>query len=284
MIERTGLVLEGGGSRGVFTAGAIDYLMEQDVKLPYVIGVSAGACNAVDYVSGQIGRTKECMIVKEKAYRYVSMRNMVRQRSLFDMDMIFDKFPNQYIPFDYDAFFRSGICCEVVVTNCITGKAEYYSEAHDRERLMRLCRASSSLPVAAPKVFIDSVPYLDGGIGNSIPLGRSMRVGNRKNVVILTRKKGYRKKADRRKAAIIKRYYRGYPRLIESILHRPYVYNRTLDLIDEFERQGRIFVIRPEEKVVSKMEKNTEKLEECYRQGYGQMRERFDSLMDYLQR
>lgn len=284
MTERTGLVLEGGGSRGVFTAGAIDYLMEQNVKLPYVIGVSAGACNAVDYASWQIGRTKECMIVKEKAYRYVSMRNIIRQRSLFDMDMIFDKFPNQYIPFDYDAFFRSGIRCEVVVTNCITGKAEYYSETSDRERLMQLCRASSSLPIAAPKVFIDSVPYLDGGIGNSIPLGRSLRVGNTKNIVILTRKRGYRKKPDRRRNAIVKRYYRGYPRLIQSILHRPYVYNRTLDLIDEFERQGRIFVIRPEGGIVSKIEKNAGKLEECYRQGYEQMKERFSEMMDYLQR
>ncbi len=283
MIERTGMVLEGGGSRGIFTAGAIDYLIEQDMKIPYVIGVSAGACNAVDYVSGQIGRTRECMIVKEKAYRYVSMRNMIKQKSLFDMDMIFDKFPNQYIPFDYDVFFHSGMICEITVTNCITGKAEYYSERRDKERLMQLCRASSSLPVAAPMVFMNGVPYLDGGIGNSIPIGRSIRVGNRKHIVILTRKEGYRKRTDNRKAAFIKRYYRGYPRLIQSILRRPYVYNRTLDLMDELEKQGKIFVIRPRDKIISKVERKPEKLEEFYRHGYEQMKERFDDLMCYLQ-
>lgn len=282
MIKKTGLVLEGGGSRGVFTAGAIDYLMERDFKVPYVVGVSAGACNAVNYVSGQIGRTKECMIVKEKAYNYLSVKNMIKNRSLFDMDMIFDKLPNCYIPFDYDAFFQSGIVCEIAVTNCITGKAEYYSERYDRKRLMQLCRASSSLPVVSPMTQIDGVPYLDGGISDSIPLGRSIRHGNTKHILILTRPEDYRKKTDGHNAAVFRQYYRRYPRLVKSILHRPYVYNRTLDLISEFEKQKRVFVIRPKKAIVKRAESNHEKLEEFYRHGYEQMEEQFDALVDYL--
>lgn len=282
MAAGTGLILEGGGSRGVFTAGALDYLMGQNVTIPYVVGVSAGACNALDYTSGQIGRTKDCMIIKEKAYQYVSVRNIIRHRSLFDMDMIFDKFPNKYIPFDYSAFFQSEITCEMAVTNCITGKAEYYGEAGDAVRLMQLCRASSSLPMAAPMVYIDGVPYLDGGIGDSIPISHSIRLGNTKNVVILTRKKGYRKKTDSRNASLIRRYYHAYPRLAQSLVHRPYVYNRTLDLLDELEKQKRVFILRPEDKVVGRAEKNNEKLEAFYQHGCACMKDQFEALMEYL--
>lgn len=175
MVKAT-MVLEGGATRGVFTSGVLDYLMEKDVYLSHVIGVSAGSCNAVDYVSKQIGRTRDCMIHKEKEYSYYyGFRKFIREKSILDMDMVFDKYPNEIFPFDYDTYFASGIECEIVTTNCETGKAEYMTEDHDRERLMKLCRASSSMPLISPMVNIDGVPYLDGGLADSVPVGRALK-------------------------------------------------------------------------------------------------------------
>ena len=127
-MKEAALILEGGAVRGVFTSGVLDYLMEKELSFSYVVGVSAGACNAVDYVSWQPGRTRDCMIPKDKEYDFHNHKNMLRRKSLFDMDMIFDIYPNQVYPFDYDTYFQSPTVCEVTVTNCLTGKAEYLSE------------------------------------------------------------------------------------------------------------------------------------------------------------
>ena len=191
--NQAALILEGGGNRGVFTAGVLDYLMEQSTEFSYVTGVSAGACNAVDFVSKQRGRTRQCMILEDKEYSYISMGNMIKNRSLFDMDMLFDRYPNEIFPFDFDTYFQSNTECELVVTNCNTGEAEYLSEKEDRQKLMNICRASSSLPVVSPIVELDGEMYLDGGIADSIPVIHAMKKGFRKNVVILTRNYGYRK-------------------------------------------------------------------------------------------
>ena len=173
-MKRAGLVLEGGANRGVFTSGALDYLMEQDFYIPYVVGTSAGACNAVDYVSRQPLRTKNCTIITDKKKRYVTIKNTLKTGTLLDMDLIFEKYPNEIFPFDFDTFFQSDTECELVVTNCQTGDAEYMTEKHDRRRLMDIGRASSSIPVVSPMVEIDGVPYLDGGIADSIPLIHAM--------------------------------------------------------------------------------------------------------------
>ena len=131
-IETTAsLVLEGGGSRGVFTAGVLDFLMEKNVKFPYVVGVSAGSCNALDYVSAQPGRTRDCMVVEDKKNNYIATRAALKKHELFDMDMLFEKYPNELFPFDFDTFFASDTECEMVVTNCQNGKAEYLSEDQD---------------------------------------------------------------------------------------------------------------------------------------------------------
>ena len=124
-MKRAGLVLEGGANRGVFTSGALDYLMEQDFYIPYVVGTSAGACNAVDYVSRQPLRTKNCNIITDKKKRYVTIKNTLKTGTLLDMDLIFEKYPNEIFPFDFDTFLNSDMQCEMVVTNCLTGKAEY---------------------------------------------------------------------------------------------------------------------------------------------------------------
>ena len=258
--------------------------MEQKVKLPYVVGVSAGACNAMDYVSGQIGRTRRCMIVENKEYRYISLKNVVDNRSLFDMDMIFDRYPNEIFPFDFEEYFRSDIECEMVVTNCLTGEAEYLSENQDRKRLMDICRASSSIPGMSPMVMIDGNPCLDGGSADSIPLIHAMKKGHRKNVVILTRNQGYRKKKPGKSKAVYVAAFKKYPNLLNTLLNRYQVYNKTLDLIEKWEKEGHIFVIRPEIETVSRTEQNVEALKGFYNHGYEVMKDHLGELYDYLEK
>ena len=178
-MKTTGLILEGGGTRGVFTAGVLDYFMEQNLYLPYVIGVSAGACNAVNYVSRQPGRTKKCTIDYLAAGSYVGLRHLIRNHSLFNMELIFDIFPNSIFPFDYEQFFHSEQTCILTATNCLTGEAAYLQERESRERLMQICRASSSLPVVSPMVYVDGIPLLDGGLADSVPLRKALRDGKR---------------------------------------------------------------------------------------------------------
>lgn len=278
----TALILEGGGNRGVFTSGVLDCLMEHQIKFPYVAGVSAGACNAVDYVSWQPGRTKKCMILEDKENRYISLGQTIRNKSLFDMDMIFDRFPKEIFPFDFDTFFQSDIRCQLVVTDCLTGKARYMEEKKDAERLMRICRASSSIPAACPMVMLDGRPYLDGGVSDSIPLFHAMKLGYKKDVVVLTRNLGYRKTKPGKSAAFYSAAFKKYPNLTRSLLNRYKVYNRTLDLVEKWEREGHIFVIRPVSKPISRTEQSKEVLTAFYQEGYSLMEERLDELWTYL--
>ncbi|MBM6737656.1 MULTISPECIES: patatin-like phospholipase family protein [Clostridia] len=285
MVKAT-LVLEGGATRGVFTSGALDYLMEKDFYTSYVIGVSAGCCNAVDYVSKQPGRTRDCMIHKEKEYNYYyGFRKFIKEKSLMDMDMVFDRYPNEIFPFDYDTYFSSDIECEIVTTNCVTGRAEYMTEDSDRQRLMKICRASCSMPLICPMVNVDGIPYLDGGLADSIPIERAMEIGNGKSIVVLTRNPGYRKKMPSRATVqLYRRAYKKYPNLIRSIVNRSIVYNRTMKRIEQLESEGKIFVLRPLIPTVSRLEKDYDTLMHFYEHGYRLMRKEYDELMRFLEK
>ncbi len=285
--EKTGMILEGGGSKGVFTAGVLDHLMKMGIQTSYVSGVSAGSCNALDYVSDQPGRTRKSMIIRDKAMKYASFKNIVKKRSFFDMDLLFDRFPNELVPFDYDTYFenvKDGIECEIVVTNCLTGKVEYIAVRSGKKRLMDVARASSTLPFLAPIAYIDGLPYMDGGFADSVPVGRSIMLGNRKNIVILTKRKGYRMSEPKAayRELMIERYGRDYPKFVTTALHRHVMYNRQMDIIDRLEDEGRIFVIRPEIKPVSRTEQNADLLDEFYNHGVERAVESYDDLKTYL--
>lgn len=285
-MKKASLVLEGGATRGVFTSGALDYMMEQDLYLSHVVGVSAGSCNAVDYVSKQIGRTRDCMIHKEKEYDYYyDFGKFVKEKSLLNMDMIFDTYPKEMFPFDFETYFSSKIKCEIVTTNCYTGKPEYMMESSDPDRLMKICRASSSMPLASPIVNINDIPYLDGGLSDSIPIRRAVQYGNKKIVLILTRNSGYRKKPiSKMGARLYRSAYSKYPNLVKSMLYRPLIYNRTMEWIERLEAQKKIFVLRPQTKTVARLERNYDTLMAFYQHGYDQMKEEYDRLAEYLEK
>ena len=252
-IKKATLVLEGGATRGIFTSGALDYLMERDLYFSDVIGVSAGSCNAVDYVSRQPGRTRDCMIPTDKEGKYYyGIRDFVKEKSLMNMDLIFDKYPKELLPFDFETYFNSEINCQIVTTNCLTGKAEYMTEDSDNDRLMKLCRASSSMPLLTPIVNIDNVPYLDGGLADSVPIRRAQQMENEKIVVILTKNQGYRKSVlSPTMQRVYKRAYKSYPNLIRTIFRRSFEYNKTMNYLDQLEKRGEIFILRPQVKPVS---------------------------------
>lgn len=284
MIQAT-MVLEGGATRGVFTSGVLDFLMEEKTELSHVVSVSAGACNGVDYVSKQIGRTRDCMIHKEKEYNYYyGFRKFVKEKSILDMDMVFDKYPNELFPFDYDTYFASGTECEIVTTNCRTGKAEYMTERKDRDRLMKLCRASSSMPLISPMVEIDGELYLDGGLADSVPIERAMKIGNEKIVVILTRNPNYRKRPTTKAVAkLYRRAYRSYPNLVRTAILRNAKYNRQAEKVEKLEKEGKIFVLRPLIPTVLRLEKDYDMLMNFYDHGYCLMRREYNRLKEYLE-
>ena len=285
-IKNATLVLEGGATRGVFTSGVLDFMMEKELYLSHVIGVSAGACNAVDYVSRQPGRTRDCMIPTDKSGNYYyGVRDFVRQKSFMNMDLIFDKFPNEIFPFDFETYFNSEIECELVTTNCLTGQAEYMTERRDRNRLMKICRASSSMPLLTPIVNIDGTPYLDGGLADSVPIDRARKLGNEKIIVVLTKNKGYRKKVvSPAMQRLYKRAYKSYPKLIRTIFRRSFEYNKTMNYLDQLEKSGEIFVLRPQVSPVSRLERNTETLQAFYEHGYHYMERKMDDMIRYLEK
>ena len=284
-MKRAGLVLEGGANRGVFTSGALDYLMEQEFYIPYVVGTSAGACNAVDYVSRQPLRTKKCTIITDKKKRYVTIKNTLKTGTLLDMDLIFEKYPNELFPFDFDTYFSNGMTCEIVTTNCLTGNAEYMTEENDSDRLMKICRASSSMPLVCPIVNVDGIPYLDGGLADSIPVKHVQEKGLKKIVLILTRPEGYRKKPTSKAVGkLYRKMYSKYPALVRTCIRRPVMYNRTEEYIEKLEKEGNIFVLRPEMKPVSRLEKDYDKLMAFYNHGYEMMKRELPRLKAYLEK
>ena len=265
--QNTALVLEGGGMRGVFTCGVLDYLMDHHIEFPYTVGVSAGACNGLSYMSHQRGRGKFSNIDLLAKYKYIGIRPLLKRRGLIDQQLLFHRFPDRILPYNYKAYAENPNRFEMVTTDCRTGKACYWEEKHDEKRIIDIVKASSSLPYACPIIYVDGRPMLDGGIVDSIPLLRAVEQGYDKLVVVLTRNKGYRKSV---KEVMIPRFiYKEYPRLRVALRNRNKIYNEQLELVERLEDEGSIVVIRPEEPiVVGRMETNVRKLTDLYKQGY----------------
>ena len=271
--RKTALVLEGGGMRGVFTSGVLDAFMKHNLTFPYIVAVSAGACNGMSYVSHQPRRARISNIDYLARYKYIGLRHLVTQGCIFDRELLYDKFPNQYLPFDFDTFFSSPMTFEMVTTNCLTGQPMYLSERHDRQRALDIVRASSSLPYVSKIVDVDGIPMLDGGIVDSIPLQHAIDMGHPTNVLVLTRNRGYRNTSKDMK--IPRFIYRKYPRLRVVLSRRLAAYNAQLEYVERMEDEGRVICIRPERPMeVDRIEKDIAKLERLYEEGFA-LGERF---------
>ncbi|MGD6879409.1 patatin-like phospholipase family protein [Bacillus infantis] len=282
MLNETGLVLEGGGMRGVYTAGVLEYFMEQDLYFPYIIGVSAGACNAASYISGQKGRNKTVNVDLVSDPRYISWRNYFRNRQFFGMDFIFDEVPNKLVPYDYDKFHNSQSEFVIGTTDCHTGEPVYFNREGYGQDVLQVLKASSSLPFIAPEIDYNSRKLLDGGISDPIPLKKAQQDGFQKNIVILTRNKGYQKKPSKFHF-LVRRKYPAYTGLQKAMENRYRQYNQTLGYLAEEEQKGTTLVIQPSEPLeVGRMERNPAKLEHLYNQGYSDAKKQYGRIQSFI--
>lgn len=284
-VIHAGLVLEGGGMRGLYTAGVLDFFLEKELIFDYVIGVSAGASNAVSYISRQKGRNKMVNTAFLDDWRYMSIKNLIKNGSLFGMDFIFDEIPKKRVPFDYETFFNSPITFKIGVTDCNTGKPLYFDKS-EMDKNFTALRASISLPLVSPIVHFKGYHLLDGGITDPIPIRQAITNGYQKNVVVLTRNRGYRKKPiSRPLRLLLEKKYRAYPNLIAAMLNRYQIYNKTLLYIDQLEQKQQIAVIRPSKKItVSRFEKNADKLNDLYELGYHDAAEAYARIKTVINR
>ena len=265
--KSSGLILEGGGMRGVFTCGVLDNFMDRGIRFPYTIGVSAGACNGLSYMSSQRGRGKFSNIDMLEKYHYIGFKQLLTKGNIMDFELLFHTFPEKIVPYDYERYAQIEERYEMVTTSCLTGKACYYEEKNDPKRIIDIVKASSSLPFVCPVAYVDGEPMLDGGIADSIPLRRAQELGYDNNVVILTRNKGYRKPD--KPTSIPPFFYRKYPALKEAIRRRNTLYNEQISLVEELEDKGKLVVIRPQKPIeVDRMERDTRKLLDLYEEGY----------------
>lgn len=281
-----GMVLEGGGMRGIYTAGVLDFLMEQNFYPDGVIGVSAGACHACSYISHQIGRSARINLEHCDDKHYMSADSWVKTGDFFNVDFAYREIPDELEPYDYAAFdrFQEETKFYVAATNVDTGCAEY-PRVEEMHRDIAYVRASSSLPLLARIVGIHGRRYLDGGVADSIPVDAFRDLGYLRNIVVLTQIEGYRKKPNKMLPVIRAVYGRLYPNLVKASAERHIHYNEELDRVAELEAAGEAFVLRPSRFIkISRIEKDRDKLEEMYRLGYEDAKAQFPALLAFAEK
>ena len=263
---KTGLVLEGGGMRGIYTTGVLDWMLDHNYMPDYCIGVSAGACHATSFLSRQRGRSYRVNTAYLEGGKYVGIGNLFKTGSMFGMDFIFDTIPHQLDPFDYDTFLANPCEFYTGVTNVWTGKPEYFpKECLDHDTTV--IRASSAIPVFSPIVPYRGNLYLDGGTSDPIPVRRALADGCDRVIVVLTQDRGYEKSPEKFRA-IYKGLYHRYPKMVETLDRRHEVYNETRRFVFQLEKEGKAMVIAPRKPVdLSRFEKDLSKLKALYERG-----------------
>lgn len=280
MLLDAGLVLEGGGTRCVFTAGILDYFMEQDVYFKKVYALSASAYVGLNYISKQPLRTKITMIDKISSKMF-SWRSLFRTGDIYNTKLLFDDLPNgTEMPFDYDAFFNSESKLTMSVTSLLTGKQVYMDHFDGPKDLMAKCRASNCFPILTKIQYIDGEPVLDGGMADPIPLNKAIEDGVKKNVVILTQMKGFRKKIE--KNHLIAMRYHKYPEFVRTVNERPAQYNSELEHIDKLASDGEILAFYPSQQPPALITRKKPILQAFYDHGYAYAREILPKIKEYL--
>lgn len=277
--NRIHLVLEGGGMKGVYTAGVTDFFLEKEINFDAVYGVSAGAWCATSYLSKQIGRSYHAMVDYIGDHNYASKRSLTKTGNYFNKDFIYNKLPNELIPYDYDTAFNNPVKLYATVTNVNTGKAEYLI-CNDYHKDIDIVCASASLPLLAEIQTINGQGYLDGGLADSIPYLEAKR-NAMKCIVVLTKSKGYIcQKQNPILLSAMKIKYLKYPKLLKAIENRHNVYNKTMKLL---EKDKNVFIIRPSVDLqIDRLETDKEKLKQLYELGYNDAKNCYENLLDFM--
>lgn len=279
---QAGLILEGGGMKGAYTSGVLDYFLEKEIEFSDCYGVSAGAVNLCSFLSKQKKRGFKTLTGYMDNSRYCGLYSLITDGNIINSEFSTDIIPNYLLPFDRETYDKyEGKAC-AVVTNIETGEPEYLS-IKKMPKGLKVVQASTALPLMFQTVEIDGKLYLDGGISDAIPIRRSILDGNRKNVIILTKEVDYVRKPATGLSLIRMRYHK-YPQVYEIMKNRHITYNETMAYIKRLEKEGRVFIIQPKEKNdVGRLEKNEEKMQALYQIGYEDAKECFDSLVGFLE-
>ncbi len=282
-MSKVGLVLEGGAYRGIFTAGVLDYLQEQDVSFPYIIGVSAGAGNASSFVSKQNGKIKR-VITSEDTESYYGVKQMLHSKKLLNTDQMLNQYFYQQMPFDFDTFFTSPTECEFVVTSCETGQAEYRSAKQSKQELMTLTKATCAVPFLCRPVSIGTQHYLDGSLSDSVPVKYVLQNKCDKVVVVLTRRWEHEPPTDYARLRPILRinYHAQYPNLVDVMVKRKESYEKEMDDLAGYARNGNALIIRPENMSIGHFEKDTKKVNAYYDHGKEVMEKHLSQLRTFM--
>lgn len=282
-MTKTGLVLEGGAMRGIFTAGVLDYLLDKNIKFPYVVGVSAGAGNAVNFVARQRGRSKQ-VITHENEPSYYGISQLFENKKVLNLDKLVVEYALKEFPFDFKTFYASDTECECVALNCETGLPEYLSHFKDNEHLLKSNMASCSVPFICEPVELDGRKYLDGSLMESIPAGRAIEKGCDRVVIVLTREEGAEPTDYSKARRVVEMCYKKkYPKLCQTILARKDNYEKQMDYVRKLEREGRAFIIRPKTQAIRHFENDYNKLCGFYDMGYEQMGEVYEDFLSFME-
>ena len=277
---KIGLVLEGGAMRGMFTAGVLDVLLDEQIAVDGAVTVSAGALFGINYPAKQRGRVLRYNLKYLHDKRYMGWHSLFTTGHVVNHAFAFYELPFTLDPFDQATFAASQIDFWVTLTNIETGEPEYV-KITDAFAQMEALRATSAMPMVSRVVEIEGKKYLDGGISDSIPLDKAMALGYDKIIVILTRPLDYRKKPSNN--WLFKLFYRNYPKLIERWANRYAEYNQAVEKVIEMEKAGKIFVIRPSESLdISRLEKDLAKVQAMYDLGVKDGQAALSKLKDYL--
>ena len=280
---KTALILEGGAMRAIYVAGVFDTLLENCIETDLCIGVSAGALFGINYKSRQPGRVLRYNLKYSQDGRFVGWRSLLKTGELMDKQFYFDDLPYHLDPMDLETYKNNTMQFKAVVTNLVTGNAEY-PDIYDLAdyKCMEYLRASGSLPFLSRNVVIDGIPYLDGGVADSVPVEYCLNEGYDKLIVVLTRPYGYRKSGTIKAAKL---FYRKYPEFCKTLKHRNQIYSEQYELAEKLEKQGKIFVIRPSETIKAKAtEKNPDVLKKLYALGIKDCKGKLQNLFEYLEK
>lgn len=279
-IEGASLILEGGTFRTIHTSGILDAYLHQKIIMPYILGISAGAINAVSYISQQPERTMRVFTNYRNDKRYIGKRNFLKEKSLFGLDFSYNVIPNELDLFDWERFYSYEGIVKFGVTNAYTGQVEYMN-ALEMDKQFTMLRATCAIPVMFPEIKMNDIPYYDGGLSEPVPIHQAIRDGYDKHVIVLTRPKGYRKKIDSQTKWVMKLLSKKYPKLVEVMELRAKHYNDSMELCEQLENDGKALIYRPANELQS-FEKDVTQLKRNYQMGYDLAIQRHDELISFL--
>lgn len=279
---KKGLVLEGGGMRGLFSAGVMDVMMEHGIRFDGIVGVSAGASFGCNYKSHQIGRVLRYNVRFKDDPRYMGLRSLLRTGDLVAAEFSYHTLPNELDVFDYKTYNQDPTEFHVVCTDVLTGEPVYHRLDKMDDEGLEWIRASASMPLVSKPVNIDGKLLLDGGISDSIPLRYFQEQGFERNIVILTQPKGFFKKKTKL-MPLFHLFMRKYPAIVQAMARRHLMYNEELAYLEEQEQLGNIQLIYPQDIVpIGRTEQDETKMRHVYEMGREKAEEKLSEILRFL--